>query len=95
MNPANTISMSTVTNTSDFQASTFASVKQDNWITVTLEGKNLQRLVDLMKVTDAFSTQEVIKNALRLYSATLDLEKQGSKLMIQDESGNLVRYRVL
>jgi hypothetical protein len=45
------------------------------------------RLEDIQRYTHASSAAEVVKNALVLYAAAVDVHKKGGSLLFKDEKG--------
>lgn len=56
--------------------------------------KSMARLQALKIKTEASSYAEVVKNALRLYEATIEEAEQGNKLVLVSKDGSTREYIV-
>lgn len=56
-------------------------------VQVDMPAKSLERLRNLMVLTEAGSYAEVMKNALRLYEGMIQEVEAGHKILVQTESG--------
>jgi hypothetical protein len=59
-------------------------------VQLDLPPKAFERLQRLKADTEAATYAEVMKNALKLYAAAVEHQKEGSKFMIQNNDGTIV-----
>ena len=63
-------------------------------VQLDLPPKAFKRLKMLKEDTEASSWAEVIKNALKLYAATIDIQKAGNEFMLKLPDGKIVPYPI-
>ena len=63
-------------------------------LNMVLPKKTVDRLNILKGETEASSSAEVVKNALRLYEAIVKDAKDGKEFCAIDKSGNVTSYRL-
>jgi len=66
-----------------------------NRLTVTVPDKTLRRMHDLVEITESESYSEVVRNALRLYSAVVDEMEKGNQLYLKEPSGEIGPWRIM
>jgi hypothetical protein len=59
-------------------------------VQLDLPPKAFERLVKLKVDTESGTYAEVIKNALRLYAAAIELQDQGNEFMLKQPDGAVV-----
>lgn len=65
-----------------------------NRVQFDLAPRSMERLNALKVKTEAASSAEVVKNALRLYEALIEDTESGKQLFVRDENGTMSPYRV-
>ncbi len=67
-----------------------AKVKDDDFRRVQLDlpRKAFERLQRLKAETEASTYAEVMKNALKLYAAAVEHQKEGGKFLVQNKDGS-------
>jgi hypothetical protein len=67
------------------------AVREDDLRRVQLDlpPKAFERLQRLKADTEASTYAEVMKNALKLYAAAIEYQKEGGKFMIQNKDGTI------
>jgi hypothetical protein len=63
-------------------------------LNMLLPKKTVDRLNTLKKETEASSSAEVVKNALRLYEAIVSDAKEGKEFCAIDKDGKITSYRL-
>lgn len=64
-------------------------------INVYLPDRSVGRLRELMNKTEAGTYSEVFSDALKLYEAILNDITQGSEIIVRQQDGSLVPYRIV
>ena len=69
-------------------------IKNTTRVQLELPSKSMDRLSQLKEITEASSNAEVIRNALRLYESIIYEVESGHKIMVEDEEGKTVEYKI-
>jgi hypothetical protein len=63
-------------------------------VQLELPQRSMDRLLNLMDVTDASTYTEVMKNALRLYEAIIKEVESGKEIMIKEKDGKVNPFHI-